>query len=238
MTFFVFLLLFCAASFCGCSADVGKRDKSELDRSSVERALKHAQAGEHGRAIEILGKTLETEPNLARVHLELGVLLHESEKDYVGAIYHYRKYLHLRPKSEKKELIGDRMRIAGQMLAAGVVGIDNISAVRIQELEKDNLRLKSQLGKVSMQLAELRRNSRLLGGSRQASNAVAGANAGPALTQDGGIRHYTVQSLDSLSTIAVKVYKDANKWEQIYEANRRVLENSNELKVGQVLIIP
>ena len=238
MTFFLFLMVCCVATFCGCSGDVGKRDKAELGRSGVERALEHAKSGEYSRAIELLEKSLEADPGLARIHLELGVLLHETEKDYIGAIYHYRKYLLLRPGSEKKGLIEDRMRIARQLLAAGVVGIDNVSAVRIKELEKANLQLKSRISKADGDLAELRRNTRSLKGSSQASNSLAGAGTGPALTQEGGLRHYTVQSRDSLSTIAVKVYKDANKWDQIYEANRKVLENSNELKVGQVLIIP
>lgn len=49
---------------------------------------------------------------------------------------------------------------------------------------------------------------------------------------------YKVQSGDSLSRIARKMYGDASKWEAIYNANRDKIKNPNIIKVGQVLTIP
>jgi nucleoid-associated protein YgaU len=46
---------------------------------------------------------------------------------------------------------------------------------------------------------------------------------------------YTVQSGDTLSSIAQKLYGAASAWVTIYEANQQVLSDSAELKVGQVL---
>lgn len=49
---------------------------------------------------------------------------------------------------------------------------------------------------------------------------------------------YTVQSNDSLSSIASRLLGDANRWEQIYDANRDVLGDPDDIRVGQRLKIP
>lgn len=49
---------------------------------------------------------------------------------------------------------------------------------------------------------------------------------------------YTVQSNDTLSVIAKKVYGDPNKYMTIFEANRDKLKDPNSVNVGQVLNIP
>ena len=49
---------------------------------------------------------------------------------------------------------------------------------------------------------------------------------------------YTVQSGDSLSKIAKRVYGDANKWHTIYEANRDTIKNPDLIHPGQVLTLP
>ncbi len=51
-------------------------------------------------------------------------------------------------------------------------------------------------------------------------------------------RTVTVQSGDSLSSIAKRVYGSATKWRLIYEANRSKLTAPDALKVGMVLKVP
>jgi nucleoid-associated protein YgaU len=52
-------------------------------------------------------------------------------------------------------------------------------------------------------------------------------------------RHYTVQSGDTLSTIADDQYRSESRWREIYEANRTAIGgNPNRLKVGMKLRIP
>lgn len=232
---FVSIMAFLA----GCGGGVARLDRAELENGTVERALKLVQAGDPGAALKLFEKALKRDPDLARVHLEIGILFHEVEKNYVGAIYHYRKYLELRPESQKREMIENRMRIARQMLAAGVVGTENVTALRVEELERANFDLRAKIRNLDAQLVEARRVSMAEMSHRQASNAVAAAEDEDVDSDtEGGIRHYTVQRGDSLSSIALKIYRDVNKWDQIYEANRKELESSNDLKAGQVLIIP
>ncbi|MFO7764018.1 MAG: peptidoglycan-binding protein LysM [Wenzhouxiangellaceae bacterium] len=51
-------------------------------------------------------------------------------------------------------------------------------------------------------------------------------------------RFYTVQSGDTLGAIAKRLYGDAGKYPIIFEANRPMLEDPNEIYPGQVLRIP
>ena len=49
---------------------------------------------------------------------------------------------------------------------------------------------------------------------------------------------YHVVSGDTLTKIANKFYEDPGEWDVIFEANRDTMKNSNDLKVGQTLVIP
>ncbi|HEV7517156.1 MAG TPA: peptidoglycan-binding protein LysM [Thermoanaerobaculia bacterium] len=49
---------------------------------------------------------------------------------------------------------------------------------------------------------------------------------------------YDVKSGDTLSKIAKQFYGDANKYEQIFEANRPMLKSADEIYPGQKLRIP
>ena len=49
---------------------------------------------------------------------------------------------------------------------------------------------------------------------------------------------YTVVSGDSLSKIAKRFYGNANRWHEIYEANKSKIKDPDLIKPGQVLVIP
>jgi len=51
-------------------------------------------------------------------------------------------------------------------------------------------------------------------------------------------RIYVVVSGDSLSKIAKREYGDANKWKQIFEANRDIIKDPNLIYPGQKLKLP
>ncbi len=69
-----------------------------------------------------------------------------------------------------------------------------------------------------------------------ASSSVARASAGG----DGSwtSKTYTVESGDTLSGIAKKMYGDSGKYHQIFEANKPMLKDPDHIYPGQVLRIP
>lgn len=65
------------------------------------------------------------------------------------------------------------------------------------------------------------------------------AGAKPAATPASNPGAYTVQSGDTLSSIAAKVYGDSKLWKRIYDANRDSIgSDPGALKVGQSLRVP
>lgn len=84
------------------------------------------------------------------------------------------------------------------------------------------------------------------------SNVTGGAGSTAAAPQkadfgnvQGGVKStapaaqtYTVVSGDSLSKIAKRVYGNANRWREIFEANRDQISNPDLIRPGQVLKIP
>ena len=48
---------------------------------------------------------------------------------------------------------------------------------------------------------------------------------------------YTVKAGDTLSKIAKDVLGDANRWREIYEANKDKIQNPNQIRPGWELVI-
>jgi nucleoid-associated protein YgaU len=65
-----------------------------------------------------------------------------------------------------------------------------------------------------------------------------GTSTGGLSTSGGGGRTYTVKSGDTLSQIAKTHYGDASKYNRIFEANRKILNDPDKIQPGQVLTIP
>jgi nucleoid-associated protein YgaU len=71
------------------------------------------------------------------------------------------------------------------------------------------------------------------------SNVQGGSSStAPRTRAEVEVRSYTVVSGDSLSKIAKREYGDAQKWRQIYEANRDQIKDPDLIYPGQVLTIP
>ncbi len=49
---------------------------------------------------------------------------------------------------------------------------------------------------------------------------------------------YVVKAGDSLSAISKELLGDANRWKEIWEANKEAVPNPNAIGVGQELLIP
>ena len=62
--------------------------------------------------------------------------------------------------------------------------------------------------------------------------------SGVASTAPSAPQTYTVNKGDTLSKIAKEFYGSANRWHEIYDANRDQISNPDLIKPGQVLKIP
>lgn len=135
------LVVLCAV--CGCSEPVGSLDDRERADPLVALALETQEGGDLDEAVRLLQGAVDLAPGLARAHLDLAILLQEHSKDYVGAIYHYRRYLALRPETEKTEMIRGRIREAGDLYAASV--FPGGRAAELLQLRAENAGLKGRI---------------------------------------------------------------------------------------------
>ena len=79
------------------------------------------------------------------------------------------------------------------------------------------------------------------GASTTEATPAAGFGSSAAHASQGGqsaSTFYTVESGDTLSKIAKQHYGDANKYQQIFEANKPMLKDPDKIYPGQVLRIP
>lgn len=87
--------------------------------------------------------------------------------------------------------------------------------------------------------ARRQRETAAAGASPASTTAAAPGATAPSTAPAAGGGEYTVQSGDSLSKIAQQKLGDANKWRQIYDANRATIGDDPDLiKPGQRLRIP
>lgn len=237
ITLLLMMLCLCLVAFAGCSKNTEQFDKMEREQSEMRKASSIANSGDSVTAINLYYKALEKNPGWAKAHLELALLFHDM--DPVSAVYHYKKYLHLRPETEKMEMIEGRIRSAEMLIVSSVLAesgqadasqLASNSQVlrdvvektrvlngRIAELEKENAEMKTEVSRLKAELDVERL-------------AKADTASKPMI--------YRVKSGDTLSDIAARVYNDSEKWKIIYDANRQELAGLKSLKVGQALVIP
>src|SRR3989442_869920 len=152
------LVLFCAC-WTGWSPfrEVGRDEEKHPDYLTGKNRV---AAQDHQGAIDAFEKALAANPRSAAAHLELG-LIHQQylATNWARAIYHFDKYLELRPKANNADLI--RQRIAQCKLElAKEVPFAAVNQQMQRELEKmdrvnrENADLRQQLEQLKAQLAQ------------------------------------------------------------------------------------
>ena len=253
-----FLPLFLACTLplaTGCGRSAARLDQQEENDPALRRARVRQQAKDIDGAIELYNRALDRKPQLARAHLEVGLLYDGHKEDYNRAIYHYQRYLELRPGSEKTQLIQDLIRRARISFAVSLSDPPPQGVIEeIATLRRENDALKGRLTETVRRYEEMLKQAQATA-SRTAAAATAPSAAAPASARTAPgpaalelprpvaeplppARIHRVQRGETLSSIAGKMYNDSSQWRKIYEANRQTLKSPGSLDVGQELIIP
>jgi len=240
-----------ALSAAGCRDSVSRLDRRDRSSDLVRKAEQEAREGRRENAIALYREALESDPGLAAVHLDCAMLLHDTGADYAGAIGHYRRYLELRPDSDKSAMISNRLNDAALRLASAIRASDPAAVKAAGEaVFRENETLREENRKLRVALSAVRAAADGAGQAapQAAQGAVreqAGSEAPPAgqaaasgQAAPAGPRRYVVKSGDTLGGIAKEMYGNAAEWKKIHAANRETLSGPNLLVVGQVLVIP
>ena len=229
----------CAALGVACAAGCVRR--SDDERESRDRYLRRAIAAKNAEnvdeAIRLCEKALDRRPRLALAHRELGLMLDNYRQDYPRALYHYARYLELRPDSPQREDVAGLIEHCRTSFAAQVAqspgelqrGLKARNE-RIRNLEREVAALREQAGVSASGPAPAPSAA-----SAQVAPAVPAAAAAPE-AESASERIHVVQVGETLGAISTRYYGSPAQWIRISKANRLV--DANNVRVGTRLTIP
>jgi LysM repeat protein len=198
-----------------------------------------ANALDYKGAIEAFEKALEANPRNASAHFELALLCEKDETDLAGAIYHFDRYLRLRPNAENADIVKDRLLRCKQVLASGVLPVSPTPNMQhdLERLTAENRELRRQLEAWQAYYAshpQPASNAAIAPTIRTSAGAspVAAPSSQPVQSAPAA-RTHTVKAGESPYSIAKKY---GVKLDALLAANPNV--NPKRLKVGQTLNIP
>jgi LysM repeat protein len=241
------LLLF---SFFGSDCSPVSKGKSDEEKDPDFIAGKaRLNSLDYRGAVEAFEKALERNPHSASAHFELGLVCYQYVNEYAGAIYHFRKFLELRPNAPHAENVSQFINVCKQELAKGVP-LAPITRKMQQDLEmlaSENLRLKQQIDFLSKSLFDATNRLRsvppagFINNDRTQTFARVSLAAprtvtplpAPVSAAKTSVRRHLVKRHETLTSIA-RQYRISLP--RILAANPGL--NPNRLKVGQVLNIP
>ncbi len=244
---------------CGCERS-GPVTNAEAEReANYQRAKKLYEQRDFQAAAEFYKKALSVHPEFANTHLELGLLYDDKLGDPISAIYHYRRYLELRPDSEKRQLVEDFIERAKLSLAAKLPQSPIVDPGELTRLQSEKTALLQENAALRTRVGELEKVANTAAGARPAmvDSAAMPASvpptpapttimadvpvttfAEPVPAEPARARVYVVQKGETLFALALRYYGTRAAWDRIYQANRSGLPSKDQLKVGQQLVIP
>jgi tetratricopeptide (TPR) repeat protein len=169
---------------CGPSVRSGADEEKEplflIGRSRVN-------AMDYQGAIEAFEQALEANPRSGAAHFELGWLYAEKDAAPATAIYHYEKFLKLRPAADNAETIRQHIFRLKQELAKGVLPIPPSTEIQrqLEQLAEENRQLRDQLDRLRAASARDAPTNRMLVQPGTAASSPA-ANPGNATRPSAG----------------------------------------------------
>jgi len=223
-----------------------------------EEKESHYQAGkscvtslDYRGAIQEFEKALEANPRSASAHFQLGCLYEEREPDPAAAIYHFQKYLELRPNADDAEVIRQHISNCKQDLAKTVLPLPVSPGMQheFEQLAEENKRLNQELERWRAYATRMQLNTNLQSTQAAATRMAAvtpvqtqGSTNAATLPTGGdlratssvaGSRSYVVKAGDSPYSIARKA---GIKLAALLDANPGL--DPHHLRVGQSLNLP
>jgi len=159
--------------------------RSQLDEEKEPHFLtgkSRVSTMDYQGAIEAFEKALEVNPQSASAHFELAWLYEQKEAEPAAAIYHYQKYLQLRPNAENADIAKQHILSCKQALAS-TVSLGPITDKQQRDFEKmldENRRLLEQNRGLTDEVAKWRAYYAARPGGSTSPAAIPLASAPPA----------------------------------------------------------
>jgi LysM repeat protein len=214
----------------GCSPDTFLATDEERE-GNLQRAFESMRLKDFEGAAIHFERALERNPRSALAHLGYASLCESHLRRYPEAVYHYQRFLRLRPNDPKAEDIGRRIKHSTELLAQTVPMVVRSESIArdLEAMRRENLALRAQvtqLTSISLQWSnEVQRLTHIAAQSlspppRPGETAItplpryAGSSGAAAATGTGatapvprslaGAGSHVVQSGDTLHRIALR----------------------------------
>jgi tetratricopeptide (TPR) repeat protein len=238
------LLIGAVVVITGCLPSVHSRLDEEKEPHFLEGKSRY-NALDYQGAIESYEKAVEVNPQSGAAHLELGLLYEQNVQDFAAAIYHFQRFLTLRPKSEFEDRVKQQILACKQELAKSV-SLPPISQRLQNDYEKlsvQNKQLTNDLATARAYIAQLERLTNQLARPAPVVRQVPSpALLPPAANPVMGMRVATLSSTGKTHTVKagetpiVIAKKYGVRVESLMAANPRL--DARRMQVGQSLNIP
>lgn len=221
-----YLLLVCGSallfSLTACDSRSLTAEEREERIDGVVEARELMEAGRYQEAELAYKQALDENPLIARPHLDLATIYQQHIINHIHAIYHYDRYLELRPETQKRAFIQEQRLKVARMLAQAFLN----NTPEVKRLMDENAHLQAEVAR----LKKVAPPALALDSDRKEME--------PNQNIENEYTIYHVRSGDTLSRIAKRFYNNPSRWEQIYQANRDSLQSPSGIRVGQTLVIP
>lgn len=222
----------------GCNDHGLSADEKEERDPLVKTGAAFMEQSQWDDAERSFKEALDKDPTMAKPHLDLALIYQQYKPNYIHAIYHYDRYLELRPDSEKAEFIKEqRDKVLRALVVQAIQQSPDVQKVvaEVKRLQQENAALKKQLAAVTETPKPAAQPAATATTETTAPQTTPESAAAPSQQNH---QIYTVVAGDTLTKIATKFYGNSENWEPIYQANRDSLSSPSSLRVGQTLVIP
>jgi len=231
----------------GCNPSGGGALGEEREPHFLSGRRRSEQA-DYAGAAESFEQALQNNPDSGAAHFELGLIFYDKLNDPAAAIYHFQRFLKLRPTSNKADSAKQFISVCKQELVKEVP----FNAVN-QQMQRELERLTRENGEMRQQVEQLRivaaqqaaaaSNTALAQSLIQPAPQPGAAPAArpqgaspaprPAATAPSPARTHVVKSGETPSSIARQYGVSANA---LMAANPNL--DARRMKIGQTLTIP
>jgi LysM repeat protein len=207
-------------SLTGCDRMVTSREVQ-----LVKEADAKAAQGDFLWAINLYEAALDGTPQSAEVHYKLALLYDDKMNDPLHALHHFKRYLTLNANGKHAEEVRGFMKRDEVVLATSLSGDSVLTRTEAARLRNENLSLRKQLDERQAK-------------PRSATEEKPAARHSDSEKKKSGSRSYVVEEGDTLASISRKFYKTSFRWKDILDANKKKIDDPDNLKAGQRLSIP
>lgn len=223
----------------GCSSAPGSPLDEEKEPFVLQGQRREA-ALDYARAIESYHRALEVNPGNGVAHYRLGLLYQKDDRDPAAAIYHFQRFLVLRPNSEQAAALNQQIIGCKQALARDVAlgPISDEMQDQLEELVRTNQQLREENQRLTEENRTLKAGVTLERATSGDSVAAANPPTRPPPVTEPERRPmrsttHTVKKGDTYYSIASRYGVSTDS---LQRANPGV--DPRQLRIGQQVIVP